>query len=235
MGWILVYAGIIVGVVWGSVWVIKCLDGFRWYLNKKEWCSVGVYCLSVSLLLQRVMQTALLQDRKNIGSTMISLAVVAGCLCFACLTDSRCCLVYEFTWWIAGGAAVLLMLERYAPGDIGWNVPYIGVIRNLTELCLFIVLQELFFSRFYGRADCHAFVICGLVECALGLGMMGYLFHMLWAFLCLAVVQLFRGNIGMRGNLKQPVAFLPYITFSFWVLLFWEKNVILERISEINL
>lgn len=42
---------------------------------------------------------------------------------------------------------------------------------------------------------------------------------MVIAFLLLTVVQAFRRNIGRRGSLKRSVAFIPYITVSFWILI----------------
>jgi hypothetical protein len=42
---------------------------------------------------------------------------------------------------------------------------------------------------------------------------------MAFAFGALAALQLLRRNIDKRGNLKQPVAFLPYISASFALLL----------------
>lgn len=141
--------------------------------------------------------------------------VLAVCLAFACITDCRTCLVYNFTWWIAGAAAgVLLFAERERlEGDF------------LLELVIFILLQLLLFSRMYGRADCYAFCVCAVAEAAVGLPLSGYLFHMLLSFLLLAFVQGLRHNIDKGGNLRRPVPFLPYITLAFWALLWYSVTV----------
>ena len=98
------------------------------------------------------------------------------------------------------------------------------------ELFLFILLQEVGFAKLYGRADCHAFVACAMLERALGMGMKEYLTHMLLAYIFLAIVQGAKRNIGRDGNLKKPIPFLPYITVSFWVLIYWEKSAIFIRV-----
>ena len=46
-----------------------------------------------------------------------------------------------------------------------------------------------------------------------------YLLHMGLTFSILGVVQLFRGNISRRGNLKEPVALVPYVAVSFFVII----------------
>ncbi len=136
------------------------------------------------------------------------LMCVAGALLFACVTDCRMQQVYQFTWWWAGAAGMLLLLTT----DI--LTSKVALAAELSFLCL---CQELLFSKMYGRADCHAFCACGMVLLALGGGLEGCLFHIITAFGILAVVQGVRGNIGKGGKMRRPVAFLPYITTSFWM------------------
>lgn len=141
-------------------------------------------------------------------------AVIAACLLFACVTDCKTCQVYNFTWWISGTAAVLLL----AACENGVSLECAG------GLGLFIILQLKFFSKLYGRADCYAFCVCATAEAAAGLRLAGFLAHMLGAFCLLAAVQGIRGNIDKRGNLKRPVPFLPYITLAFWALLWYHYS-----------
>ncbi len=143
---------------------------------------------------------------------LLLLSVFSGCLLMACVTDKRFCRVYNFTWWLGGGAGLLLLLLYILERKRTLH----GTMELLFPLLVFGLLQELFFCRLYGRADSHAFLTCSMVECALGMGMKEYLLHMLLAFGLLAVVQMLRHNIGRDGNLKQPIAFLPYITIAFW-------------------
>lgn len=138
-------------------------------------------------------------------------SVIAVCLLFACITDCRTCQVYNFTWWIAGTAAGVLLMS----GSIPLNV------ERMAELVGFVFLQCAVFSKMYGKADCYAFSVCALAETAAGMGATGYLAHMLGAFCLLAVVQGIRRNVDRRGNLKRPVPFLPYITLAFWALLWY--------------
>ncbi len=141
--------------------------------------------------------------------------VIAGCMLFACITDLRTCEVYNVTWWIAGGAAVLLLLTETDGFD-----PDI-----LAGLGVFVLLQLFLFSGMYGRADSYAFSVCAVAEAAVGLPLAGYLIHMLLSFTLLAFVQGLRHNIGKEGNLRRPVPFLPYITLAFFALLWYSVTV----------
>lgn len=141
--------------------------------------------------------------------------VIAGCLLFACITDCQTCEVYNITWWVAGGASILLLLSGRNSMEAGY----------LLELGFFVLLQQKLFSRMYGRADCHAFSVCAVAETAVGLSLTGYLLHMLLSFTLLAFIQGLRHNIDREGNLRRPVPFLPYITLAFWALLWYSVTV----------
>lgn len=163
------------------------------------------------------------------------LGILAGCLLMACVTDCQNCMVYHYVWWVGGAASIFLLGFSWL--GMFWKEPSCReplcpdcnydclklVVRAAAErlfpVLLFALLQKKLFFRMYGRADCHAFTVCAAAECGIGLGMKEYLVHMLLAFLLLGVVQGLQGNIGRKGNLKEDVAFLPYITISFWGLL----------------
>lgn len=134
---------------------------------------------------------------------------VIGCLLFACATDCRTRRVYNVTWWISGAAAAVLLLRSPT-----WRTV-------LPELGFFCLLQLGLFARMYGKADCYAFCVCAAAGASEGLGCMEYLLHMALAFCILAPVQICRRNLDRRGNLRQPVAFLPYITASFFLTIFF--------------
>ena len=85
------------------------------------------------------------------------------------------------------------------------------------SLFVFILLQEMFFSRMYGRADCHGFAACAVVGASFGMGLKQFLLHMLIAFGILGVVQSIRKNVDRKGNLKEAVPFIPYISVAFGV------------------
>lgn len=134
----------------------------------------------------------------------LALSLLAGCLMISCITDLLTFQVYNFVWWIGGLGVGGMLLSTKEHG-------------SAAALLLFCFLQQFFFSRMYGRADCHAFCVCAAAECALGMGMLEYLVHMLLAYILLAVVQGAGRNISRKGNLKVPAAFLPYIVLSFWI------------------
>lgn len=147
------------------------------------------------------------------GETLdrFSLSLIIGGLLLACVTDVAICQVYNFVWWFSGAAAVALLVENWPESERVW------------ELLIFCLIQMLLFGRMYGRADCYAFCVCAAAETGMGLGMAGFLLHMLTAFLMLAAVQAVKRNIGTGGRLKKPVPFLPYITAGFYLLLLFEK------------
>lgn len=198
----LLFSWVLICAVWGwSVCFILRFDQPDWVLEKEEYRIWGYVS---------VINAELLCGMKQTGWNILFWSILAGCLILACITDYKSCEVYQFTWWIAGFATLLLMWKDLREGN--------RLSFSLTILLLvYVLLQEYFFCKFYGKADSHAFVVCAGALFGLGMNFRDCLLHMLLAFGGLAVVQLFRGNINRRGNLKKPVAFLPYITISFWI------------------
>lgn len=149
------------------------------------------------------------------GHEKLLWAVFGGSLLLACITDSLLCQVYNFTWWISLAAALALLWCRR------------GVLMESGSICsdtlggllLFVGLQLLLRGHIYGCADSYAFSVCALAGAALGISATGFLTHMLLAYLLLFLVQLFRRNLNQKGNLREPVPFLPYITAAFWITL----------------
>lgn len=132
-------------------------------------------------------------------------------LIYGCATDLKDKAVYNFTWWFGGLAAGGLLWKSMFPGQ---------AITVLWHLGLYMVLQMVLFSHLYGKADCYAFCVCAIAEASLGMTLFDYLIFTFLAVLLLFPVQLCRRNIAGNGNLKQPVAFLPYITTAFAVHIF---------------
>ena len=101
----------------------------------------------------------------------------------------------------------------FAPGIICC----IGILISKQEwsalpgILIVAVLQIFLFSRMYGGADCLAFVLCAAYIAVRGGSLKDDLLVMLYSVTVLALVQAFRKNINRKGNLKQPVAFIPYI------------------------
>lgn len=191
--------GVISGVSECCIWIVKQAEGMEQKCVKGSKRLQILYSLSVALLL------CFLPEADIFDSLLLE--VLAGALLFACITDVMCCEAYQFTWWIAGSACILLWVSR--------GISVISV-QALAFLC-YLLLQELVFHRFYGRADCHAFAVCAAAGCALSMDMSWYFLHMTISFLLLTALQAFRRNIGRGGRLKRPVAFIPYIVVSFWM------------------
>ena len=139
---------------------------------------------------------------------VLLLGVVSGGLLAAWVMDVETHLIYNYVWYLSGFAALSLLI-------------FSGNFKEVwLDILCFILLQQLLFGRMYGRADCHAFSVCALAQGAFGMNMQEYLLQMLIAFLLLAAVQLVKSNVTGEGRLKISIPFLPYITVSFWILLF---------------
>lgn len=137
------------------------------------------------------------------GIEIIMLVIFGGFLLQAALEDHGTKTVRRYLWWGAGTAAFALLVLLGPPG--------LPVLESLT---IYAGLQFFFFSRMYGRADCHAFFCCGILLHAYGGNLKTCLWHMLVTFFFLGVVQLFKKNVNGRGNLKVPVALVPYLSLS---------------------
>lgn len=127
-------------------------------------------------------------------------------LLYASAEDIRCQRVRRVLWWFVGGAGmgVLLIRRECTPGI-------------LLDLFCFGAMQFLLFAKMYGKADCHAFLCGGILLASYGGTLREYLLHMLISIGLLGFMQLLRGNVNSKGNLKNPVAFIPYITAGLFV------------------
>lgn len=141
-----------------------------------------------------------------------ALWVILWCsLLYGCITDMKSRMVYNFTWWLGGLAA----------GGLLWKSLWEGLPEAvLWNLSVFMTVQLVLFCRMYGRADCYAFCVCAIAEASLGMRLSDYLVHILLALSLLFPVQLLKRNIAKNGNLKQPVAFLPYIILAFGLYIY---------------
>lgn len=150
------------------------------------------------------------------GWVVSNLRLLAGCLLAggllsAAYMDRRNCWVYNYVWW--------------------WCLPWAGILgltaggefSGIVAVLVFVMLQQLLFSRMYGKADCHAFSVCALAECGNAVGMVGFLLQMFLSVVLLTIVQLFRGNVTPRGRLREPQPFIPYIITAFFSVTFLES------------
>lgn len=90
---------------------------------------------------------------------------------------------------------------------------------KMISLAIYAIIQVGIFMRMYGSGDGLAFLVCAIYESRFGEGLSTYLLHMATVFVVLAVVQGVRRNISKKGNLKKPVALVPYIAATVWFFL----------------
>ena len=148
-------------------------------------------------------------------------------LLVASIQDLQSCQVYDFLHLLAApvGLLLLLMAPAEAAGT-GMQVQATNKVLSaqagskILSLLVFASIQFGIFMRMYGAAYGLVFLVCAIYESRFGEGLLTYLLHMGASFLVLGVVQGFRKNINSRGNLKEPVPFVPYITATVWFFLY---------------
>lgn len=132
----------------------------------------------------------------------------AGSLLTAAVMDLWEQMVYRFVWWIAGVIVIFTWIVAFYEERAGEGL--------LMQLILYIVLQQVVFAYFYGRADCHAFSVCAAGMAVQGMDFSDFVIHMAMTFIGLTVVQLALGNVTRKGRLRHPVPLVPYIATAFW-------------------
>ncbi len=197
---------------------------------------VGIVCLEIGVLADlclRMIRQQILSDRLIIDKVVykkiilycvivgswieqfldywewygqLACGVLAAYLLVASIQDIQTCEVYDFLHLLAAPAGGVLLLVQFSFG-------------KMISLLIFLIVQLGIFMRMYGAADGLIFLVCAIYESRFGNGLSTYLLHMAAAFVVLGIVQGFRRNINKRGNLKRPVAFVPYITATVWLFL----------------
>ena len=133
----------------------------KWLLkvggNKEKWYGsdrIFMYVMTVF----GAMTVNYSEQCTEYGWVVSNLRLLAGCLLAggllsAAYMDRRNCWVYNYVWW--------------------WCLPWAGILgltagggfHGIVAVLVFVMLQQLLFSRMYGKADCHAFSVCALAEC----------------------------------------------------------------------
>lgn len=193
--------GIIGATVAGLFWIGKRDTQWSLCLNLPGKCILATVCALNSLCILLLGNHGFL--------TNILLGGFAGSLLTAAVMDLWEQMVYRFVWWIAGTIVIAtwsLQLYQERTGE-----------ELLTQLILYIVLQQVVFAHFYGRADCHAFSVCAAGMTVLGMDFSDYTVHMALTFVGLTVIQFAQGNVTRKGRLRHPAPLVPYIVTAFWI------------------
>ena len=153
----------------------------------------------------------LVAGEESLG-VQIGWLILQVCFLSSSLTDHMTCQVYDVFQYVGVFVAASLLAVSACNISIGISI------------VIFALLQYLVFMKLYGKADGMSFQVAALALASRGYEMDMYFLHMIAAYLLLSVVQGIRGNIGVRGKLKEPVPFLPYITIGFWLILLLGKK-----------
>ncbi len=136
----------------------------------------------------------------------LACGVLAAYLLVAAIQDDQTYEVYDFLHILAVPTGVIFIV--ISPSG-----------EKIISLAIFAVIQIGIFMRMYGAGDGLVFLVCAVYESRFGKGLSTYLLHMAAVFVVLLVVQGIRRNINKKGNLKKPVALVPYIAATVWFFL----------------
>jgi prepilin signal peptidase PulO-like enzyme (type II secretory pathway) len=148
-------------------------------------------------------------------SALVCLMVLAMSLIAASVCDIRTHTVPDLIWWVASLDILALLIVRYGCGEAPSDSDAMNAAGRLLEALFIIFIQERVMSRYYGRADSHAFSCCALYFAVCGTCLEAHILHMTLSLISLTAIQLLCHNINRRGRLKQPAPFIPYISITF--------------------
>ena len=138
---------------------------------------------------------------------ILSGLIAVFCLAYASYEDIRTHMVPDFIWWIMAAGSLLLLT----------GAPICFSSGNIAGHILSIFIQEKLMSRYYGRADSHAFSCCALFLMFSGYGLEAHILHLTLSLALLTFIQLIRRNITRSLKLRTPVPFIPYISVAFLI------------------
>lgn len=194
-----------IGMVAGGSGILLC----RLHYLDEDLCKVNIRQIYRLWLIYSLASSVVFLPHISAGTKVMRVAygLLAGYFILCSVMDTVLELVCDFFHYIGLlGGCLLLVSSRPVPGII-------------VALFLFVGLQWILFRKMYGAADVAAFMICAVYLAAEGRSMEGYLIHMAVTFLLLGVVQVGKGNVSGKGNLKRPVALFPYITVGFFIII----------------
>lgn len=146
---------------------------------------------------------------------IICFTVYILCLLAASVCDIRIHMVSDLIWWMAAADIAAFIGVRYGDAESLFDADIITAARCLVEALIVIFIQERVMSRYYGRADSHAFSCCALFFAVCGSCLEAHIIHMSMSLTMLTLVQACRGNICRGFRLRTPVPYIPYIALSF--------------------
>ncbi len=185
----------------GVLYLLFCLDkDFRSCQVKKIVLSMISLCLSGICLLP----DWIYEEPPIIQICYTGMLVY---LITCAVMDIQLKMVCDFLHYAGLLCVIAVMYATMADRGCGWSV------------ILFAIIQKVVFSQMYGAADVAMYMVCAAFLGVQGRGMEVYLIHMLVTFGLLGTVQGLKKNIAGNGNLKSPVALIPYVVISFFLII----------------
>ena len=147
-------------------------------------------------------------ENRNVSMIRFLSLLVWGIYLLTCsITDQLTFYVYSFLHYPTLLAGILYWYTMDVTADAGWAILFYGLVHLLL------------FSKLFGRGDSLVYVISAFFLTGPWDNALRYLCHMALTFALLGVISLLKGNINKRGNLKHPVALVPYIMVAAWMCL----------------
>lgn len=158
----------------------------------------------------------------------IGLICIFICMCSlagASVYDIKTHSVPDFIWWILATNSLFIPIMISMDSNCLFVGPAAFDICSVFDLLLVVFIQEKIMSRYYGRADSHAFSCCGFYFFFGGNALWGHILHLAITLALLFFVQQVKGNIKRTGSLKAPVPFIPYIGTGFIIVVIIMKRL----------
>lgn len=196
-----IFGGVAILVaVWCMLLIFYCLDEDMQKYKWSKWWSVG----TVIGLLGTIGFYTKEQQRFGIR---LGIFIITIYLVVSTTMDILLKMVTDVVHYLGLAGGIILILQAPTHPEV------------CKELITYTIIQYIVFGRLYGRADVVGFVLCAFFAMSMGRGIEAYVSHMIIAFGLLALVQVFRQNIAINGNLKHPVALFPYIMCGFFLII----------------
>jgi len=188
-------------VFFAETWIANTYDtddsGKKVQFQKKKFIVITGYLFCSALF------------EKGTGIAVgVAASVFWGSIAAAAYSDWQIKYAYDFMNWIAVLAAIITLLLAKQSNT-----------RDIIIVAVFFLLQVTVCRLFYGAADC---IVCSAVAIyltAFGRRIDVVLLFLLTALILAFIVQLLKGNVNKKGNLKEVIPLIPYMVVALLIIM----------------